>query len=187
VQVFIDSPDSLLASLLSAKESGKLILVTGPSGTGKTRWCQALVERAKARGISAVGLVSPGVFEGANKIGIDLVDIKSGSRKLLAVPRGESIMGQTTAFWQFEDETINWGNLILEQLGSCQFLILDELGPLEFNRGAGLTNAIPLITARRYHLACVVVRPSLLDDALVLWPWGETFFVPYTNPSEVSA
>ena len=142
MQVFIDSPDSLLASLLSTKETGKLILVTGQSGSGKTRWCQELVEQAKARGIHAVGLVSPAVFEGANKIGIDLVDVESGSRKLLAVPRGESGIGQTTAYWQFEDETINWGNLILEQLGSCQLLILDELGPLELQRGSGLTNGI---------------------------------------------
>ena len=44
---------------------------------------------------------------------------------------------------------------------SCQLLILDELGPLEFKRGAGLTNGIGLITARGYQtgLRCRTTSP----------------------------
>jgi nucleoside-triphosphatase len=186
VQVFIDSPDSLLANFLSGNEIGRLIIVTGPSGLGKTRWCLGLAERATALGIKAVGLVSPAVFEDTKKVGIDLLNLSSGVRRHLAVHRGESGIGPTTTYWQFDEEAFNWGNLILEQLGTSQLLILDELGPLELKRGAGLTNGIGLITGRRYRLACVVVRPSLLDDAQELWPWGETFFVPDTHSSKVS-
>ena len=186
MQVFFDSPDSLLANFLSGNEIGRLIIVTGPSGLGKTRWCLGLAERATALGIQADGLVSPAVFEDTKKVGIDLLNLSSGDRRHLAAHRGESGIGPTTTYWQFDEEALNWGNLILEQLGTSQLLILDELGPLELKRGAGLTKGIGLITGRHYRLACVVVRPSLLDDALELWPWGETFFVPDTHSSKVS-
>ena len=64
MQVLIDSPDSLLESFMSGNEPGRLIIVTGHKGSGKTRWCLALVEAASAKGISMAGLVSPAVFEG---------------------------------------------------------------------------------------------------------------------------
>ena len=186
MQILIDSPDSLLASFVSGIEPGRLILVTGSSGSGKTRWCQTLAERANVLGIHAAGLVSPAVFEGDVKVGIDLLDLGSGEQRRLAVRRGEYGDGHNTLDWHFYSETLDWGNNILGQFGTCRFIILDELGVLELEQGLGLTNGIGLITARRYRLACVVVRPSLLDDARVLWPWGETFFIPYSHPSEGS-
>jgi nucleoside-triphosphatase THEP1 len=186
VQLLIDSPDSLLASFASGNESGRLILVSGPSGSGKTHWCQALAERANLLGIHVDGLVSPAVFKGDLKVGIDLLNLESGVEKDLAVRRGEIGGGHNTLDWHFNDETLDWGNKILEELRDCQFLILDELGPLELVRGVGLTNGIAVITARQYRLACVVVRPALLDNAQILWPWGEFFCVPSSNPSEGS-
>jgi nucleoside-triphosphatase THEP1 len=186
VPLHIDSPDSLLASFESITEPGRLILVTGESGLGKTRWCLALAERARVLGIGVLGLVSPALFEGGHKIGIDLLDLGSGVRRHMAAHRGDSGQGQTTEYWRFNDDVLDWGNSILAGSESCQLLILDELGPLEFKRGSGLTNGIGLVTARRYRLACVVVRPSLLDDAQLLWPWGETFFIPYGHTKKVS-
>ena len=185
MQVSIDSPDSLLASFLSENESGQLIIITGPSGSGKTRWCQALAAKANSLGIAAGGFVSPAVFEGNRKIGIDLLDLGSGIRRCLAVHRDESSKGQITDDWQFIDATLKWGNELLAHPGACPLFILDELGPLELERGVGLKNGIELITARQYQLACVVVRPSLLEIASALWPWGEIFQVSSSHPSEV--
>ena len=187
MQVLIDSPDSLLASFASGNEPGRLILVTGPSGSDKTRWCLALADYASILGIHAGGLVSPAVFEGGLKVGIDLLDLRSGAQRRLAVRRGESDDGQSTADWRFDDETLAWGNAILAGSRSCQLFVLDELGPLELERGVGLTNGLSVVAARRYHLACVVVRPSLLDVAQSLWPWGEVLHIHSKHPVEVSA
>jgi len=184
--VLINSPETLLASLLSGTASGRLIIVTGPSGSGKTSWCLALAEHASTRGIHAEGLVSPVVFEGDHKVGIDMLDLVSGSRRRLAVPRGKTGDDQTTGKWHFDKQTLDWGNEILAHSGACPLFILDELGPLELEQGVGLTNGTGLITARLYQLACVVVRPSLLEIASALWPWGQAYQVNSSHPSEVS-
>ena len=178
VQVLIDSPDSLLASFIPGTRPGQLVLVTGYQGSGKTRWCLALVEAASTRGIPTCGLVSPAVFEGDLKIGIDLRDLITGVQRPLAVHRGESSQGQFTQEWHFNDETLKWGNAVLAQSGDCPLFILDELGPLELQRDAGLTNGIGLVFARRYQLACVVIRPSLLEQAVECWPWAQILQVP---------
>jgi nucleoside-triphosphatase THEP1 len=186
VQVFIDSPDSLLASFASGTNPGQLILVTGPSGSGKTRWCMRLVERANALGIHAAGLVSPAVFEGEHKIGINLLDLGSGIQRTLAVRGGETGGGPIIGEWHFDNETLKWGNDLLAHAAEYPLLILDELGPLELERGVGLTNSSGLIAERGYRLACVVVRPSLLPTAQKLWSWGEIFDVHPSNRAEAS-
>jgi nucleoside-triphosphatase THEP1 len=186
VQGLIDSPDSLLASFLSGNQPGRLILVTGPSGSGKTRWCQVLAEHANARGIQADGLVSPAVFKGGHKVGIDLLDLGSGARRRLAVYRGGSGNDQIIGKWHFYEETLNWGNDILCNFGVCPLFILDELGPLELEHDVGLKNGVDLIARRRYQQACVVVRPSLLKIAQTLWPWGEVFHINSSQPIEAS-
>ncbi len=187
MQVVFDSPDSLLASFMSGNEPGRLIIVTGPSGSGKTRWCQMLVEQANILGIHVCGLISPAVFQAGAKVGIDLLDLLSGERRTLAVRRGESDQGQNTIDWHFNGENLDWGNTILKGSVTGQLFILDELGPLEFNRGIGLFSAFGLLASREYQLACVVVRESLLEAGLALWPWAEVLHMSSGERSEVPA
>ncbi len=98
--------------------------------------------------------------------------------------RGKPDSGQFIGNWHFESDSLDWGNDILANILSSQLVIVDELGPLELTNGSGLVNGIELITRRGYRLACVVVRPSLLENAIIRWPWGEIFFVDPNHPSE---
>jgi nucleoside-triphosphatase THEP1 len=174
VQLTRNSPASLLAHFVSAKTiKPGLMLISGPSGSGKTRWCMDLVERARAIGLQPKGLVSPVVLEGGQKVGIDLVDLSSGNRRRLACRRGEPAGDVQTADWQLDMETFAWGNSILARLDACDLFILDEIGPLEFDRNVGLVAGLGLLDARRDFLACVTVRPSLLAVAKKRWPWAE--------------
>lgn len=177
MQFTFDSPDSLLASFLSGTESGRLIFVSGPSGSGKTGWCTSLVERAGKQAIKVGGVFSPPVFEGGIKTAIDLVDVESHDRRQLAARRGVGSGSITTDEWQFNDETLEWGNQLIGEAASCPLFILDELGPLELERGSGLTRGVGVLSARSYRLACAVIRPSLLQTARSLWPWGQVLMV----------
>ena len=185
--VLIDSPDSLLASLLSGNEPGRLIIVTGPSGSGKTRWCQGLAEQAMLLGIQVRGLLSPAVFEGESKTGIDLLDLGTGSRRHLAVHRREDGEDKNWGAWRFNEQSLDWGNAVLKVTTTCQLFILDELGPLEFQHGVGLSDGFGVLAGRGYHLACVVVRESLLEAGLALWPWAEVLSLPSVPSSETAA
>ena len=175
-----DSPDSLLASCFSKTEAvSKLVILTGESGAGKTTFCQALIARAVAMNLCPCGVISPAIFESGNKVGIDLIDIASGESKRLATRRmanqpafPSAVPGRQTLNWLFHDSTLDWGNAMLDCIPCTDFLILDEIGPLELLESDGLTNGLKRIDEHRYRLACVVVRPSLLATALERWPWG---------------
>jgi nucleoside-triphosphatase THEP1 len=190
-----NSPGSLLAKyFFQENQTSGLYLLTGPSGSGKTTWCLELIEKARVFGIDAVGVISPPVLENGQRVGIDLVDIANGevdrlaSRRVvesgLVAPHGPTSSNIVTLGWQFNNYTLEKGNRILTHLthllegddkqGFNKLVIVDELGPLEFIRREGWVTGIELISQRNYRLACVVVRPELLPQALDLWPWAKS-------------
>jgi nucleoside-triphosphatase THEP1 len=169
-----NSPGSLLASFVTSSEiKPGLVLVTGPSGSGKTRWCMDLVEHARTLDLKLGGLISPAIFEGDQKVGIDLLDLHTGKRRRLAYRRGEPGGDLRTSDWRIVAETLDWGNSILEKLETCDLFILDEVGPLEFEHGIGLIAGLEIIDSRKNFQAVVVVRPSLVFMARKRWPWAQ--------------
>ena len=174
---FFRSPDSLLASSFSKQNrSAELFLVTGASGTGKTTWCTRLVEQARSRGLNPVGILSLAVFESGIKTGIDLLEIHGGESRRLAnrrePVRSPGELNRAAFNWNFNEDTLVWGNQLLERLPVSDVLILDELGPLEFLENKGLVNGLKLIDQQKHNLACVSVRPNLLATAQERWPWA---------------
>jgi len=147
----------------------KIILVTGEIESGKTSFCQKLAEIAKDSGYILTGLISPGVFQDGNKIAIDLLDLNSGDRRRLAELRNENDTGLDTNRWSFVPGTLQWGNRILEKVPPCDFLMIDEIGPLEFNRAQGLVAAFDLIDRGDFQAALLVVRPTLVHQASRRW------------------
>ena len=75
------------------------------------------------------GVISPAVFEGGNKVAIDALDLKSGTRKRLAELKTSHQTDLETQRWSFYTEVVDWGNKILEEAVPCDLLIIDELGP----------------------------------------------------------
>jgi len=166
--LFILNPFNFLAKWGRANEP-TLFLLTGFSGAGKTTWCLKLAEEAAALGWRVRGLCSPAVFESGHKTAIDLLDLHTYTRKRLAVRKSETTDQLVTKEWQFDSDALKWGNTLL-QPESCYLFILDELGPLELERGIGFTNAFSVLDAHPFRLGCVVVRPSLLQTAQERWP-----------------
>lgn len=151
--------------------AGRLILVTGPIGAGKTSFCLAAVRWACERGWQTAGLVSPPVFEQGVKVGIDAVDLRSGKRRRLARRRnGGNEAEIATTGWVFDPEALHWGNQVLAEALPCDLLVVDELGPLEFERGQGWLSGLTAVDNRRYRLGLVTIRPELLEKARGRWP-----------------
>jgi ABC-type cobalamin/Fe3+-siderophores transport system ATPase subunit/nucleoside-triphosphatase THEP1 len=169
----VDRPGTVLErAFVAGRRSPQRLVVTGARGSGKSRWCAALVAAARGRGLRVAGVASPAVLEGGRKVAIDVVDLAGDARRRLAELRHADEPGTATQRWRFDEEALSWGNAALRAAAAARvdLLVVDELGPLEFVRGVGFVDGVAALDAGRFAVACVVVRPSLVDEALRRWP-----------------
>lgn len=136
--------------------------MSGPRGSGKTTTCRQLTQLARQRGLDCAGLLSLALFDGTRKVGIELVDLRSGASRPLAEAdqRPASLRTKT---YRFDVGALAWGTEVLNGALPCDLLIVDEVGPLELERGQGWANTLDVLRTGRFRLAVVVVRPELLD------------------------
>lgn len=153
------------------------VLVTGERGAGKTVFCGALVEAARTmpRPPAVAGVVSPRVYEHGDQVGIDVEDLRTGRRRRLAALRSpdEPARSEATRLWRFDEEALAWGNEVLRSATPCDLLVVDELGPLEFEEGGGWPAGLAAVDSGDFTAAVVVVRPRLLPEARRRWPAAE--------------
>ena len=152
------------------QRQGRIILLSGESELGKTTLCLKLADMLKAIPMVVNGVICPPVYEGLSKTGIDVQILKSGEKRQLARLNSGKSEGLFTRKWLFDETVTDWGNEELAKATPCDILIVDELGPLEFERGLGFLNGFTVINSRDYSAALVVIRPSLLPNALKRWP-----------------
>lgn len=151
----------------------RVTIITGDIQIGKTTLCSEVIQQAKLQGIETAGVLSPAVFEGGKKIGIDVLNVRSGEKRRLAVLRGEESRGLETRRWSFIQEALDWGNQVFEDSVPCTLLIVDELGPIELEEEQGWVEGLKAIDSRQFQDCLVVVRPHLVDTALARWPEAE--------------
>jgi nucleoside-triphosphatase THEP1 len=146
-----------------------LIVITGEIQAGKTTLCRELADSARDQGWDVAGLLSPAVFEGGEKTAIDVINLRDGERRRLAELNSGAGAKLETKRWSFFSEPVSWGNQILKEAVPCDLLIIDELGPLEFNRAEGWLAGFDAIKSRAYRYAAVVIRSSLIETASRRW------------------
>ena len=149
--------------------SGEIVLLTGSISSGKTSFCLDLAQLAKKEGLDVAGMISPAVFVESQKIAIDALDLRSWERKRLADLRTSRKSELETQRWSFHPSTVQWGNQVLGNALPCDLLIIDELGPIEFDRSEGWVEGFSAVDSRDYQLAVVVIRPSLVRSAKESW------------------
>jgi len=158
----------------------RLYLLTAEIGAGKTTFCHALVDEARAAGWDAAGILCPPVFESGVKTGILAQNLRTEESRLLAVASHLSLptFHLPLGNWLFDPSTITWGNEILAAALPCDLFIVDELGPLELIRGEGWLNALEALRQPKYKIGVAVVRPSLVESAQKLFPQAQTLTLP---------
>ncbi|MBN1148638.1 MAG: hypothetical protein JXA78_15370 [Anaerolineales bacterium] len=154
----------------TAHNAARIWLVTGDRGAGKTTFCQQWVELARLGGWTTGGVLSLAEFEAGEKTAIHAEDLRTGERRLLASKKALECAGPRLGSWNFCAAALAWGDECLRQAAPCDLLVVDELGPLEFERGEGWQAGLSIVTQGEYALALVVVRPEYLETARQLWP-----------------
>lgn len=134
----------------------QLIILTGGRGVGKTTVCHRVVALARRRGYECRGILTV-ARQGVR----DVLNVHSGGRRRLTTASGEERV-VTQGRFQFDPQTLSWGNEILSQARPCHLLVIDEIGPLEMERGQGWVSAFDVLQAGQYALALLVVRPELI-------------------------
>lgn len=158
-----------------------LRLVTGEQGAGKTTFCRVLVETVRQRrpDLSVAGILSLKVLVEGEEAAIEAVDLASGERRCLASRREPAATadGPATIRWQFEAAALAWGDAALRSATPCDLLVIDELGPLEWERDAGWAAGLAAVDGAAYRAAFVVVRPQLLERARRRWPQSRSILI----------
>lgn len=158
-------------------QHGRIILLSGESGTGKTTLCLKLIDRLSATSLLINGIVSPPEFDGTNKTGISIINLHSREKRALAQLMVPGSSGLHTHKWHFNEEVIRWGNDVLSEAVPCDVLVIDELGPLEFERNLGFLNGFSAVDSGLYRCSIVVIRPSLLEKAVARWPISQVMVI----------
>lgn len=165
---------------MPTKSSGQLFIVTGDFGAGKTTFCAQLIAQSRILGLKVGGVLSPAVFENGQKTGINAVDLSTGQQIGLATLRspGDQSCGPQTQRWLFNPQGITWGNAVLQTAVPCDLLVVDELGPLEFEMKQGWVAGFSALDSGQYRAGVVVIRPSLLAPARQQWPAARLITLP---------
>jgi nucleoside-triphosphatase THEP1 len=144
-----------------------VIILTGERGVGKTTVCQKAVAIAQSKDYVCHGILTLSQPGGER----DVADVCSGDKKRLTVgPDAEQVVIQGR--FRFDPETLAWGNKVLSKAHDCELFVVDELGPLEIERGGGWYKAFYTLQRNDYALAVAVVRPELVIPAQLRLPSG---------------
>lgn len=124
-------PALRLAHLLIHKDkSSKLVLLSGPSGWGKSILCQQIADRALSSDLVTGGLIFLSVIANGRKTSIAPDDPLTGGHQHLAIRRGQGTPYLQTKGWLFDTQVLVGGNQQLLELSPCHVVIVDELDPL---------------------------------------------------------
>jgi nucleoside-triphosphatase len=148
-------------------------IVTADRRAGKTTFVIRYMSRVAYLGKSVGGIASPAVIEDGRHVGYDLLDLRSGKRRLLA--RSDK-MGKSCVtigpYW-FDDAALDEGNdaIISAVHDRVDVIAIDEIGPLEFEeKGWALAFTIALQEILCEQELMVVVRPSLVERLATRFP-----------------
>ena len=166
---YSNSPAIQLAKMILNKDTTGLYVLSGLSGSGKTSLCSDIASQACDAGMSVGGFLSPAIFEGDQKVGIDQIDVSTGEKRRLGW-RVAKDRERTVGCWLLDDDVLAWVNQLVTKLSDEDLIIIDELGPLELVAGGGYQESVRLLDEERYRLALVVIRPTLLNVAQARWP-----------------
>ena len=143
-------------------KGNKITVITGKRGAGKTRFCALQEMSAREQGRQVAGVLSPALYQNGEKVGFYLRNLESEEQRL----GGSSILKPESSFhfhkWHMDQESFAWANDFLANIQSCDLLIIDELGPIEFEHHSGLIAAFDCLKTVDYKKALVVIRPELI-------------------------
>lgn len=137
-------------------------IISGHSNDGKTNWIKKSIEFLKKNNFSVGGVYAPGLWDDNEKIAIDSVLLPTEELLHLAIRKPDFSEGYSRK-WKFNDSVVEQINDHLGNLVNCDYVIIDEIGPLEIVKNKGFTNGLKILKEGYFKNVIVAVRPSLIE------------------------
>jgi nucleoside-triphosphatase THEP1 len=141
-----------------------IYLLTGPVHSGKTTFLRQVIRSLKEKGTDIGGFLSVSVWNGDERLGYDLYDLRE--EKLIPFIRaaGERTW-QKSGPYSFIPDGLERAKSILLRTQNADLLVVDEVGPLEVS-GEGLWPVLKDVVSDCRTNCLLVVRESILGDFL---------------------
>jgi nucleoside-triphosphatase THEP1 len=163
--------------------TARIIILSGERGAGKTTVCRKTVALAQAQGYTCGGVLT---LSHPNDVR-DVLDVHSGRTRRLTLESNMNSTATVMGRFRFDPETLAWANDVLARGAStCHLLVVDELGPLEIERGQGWHKAFDVLRGNGFVLALVVVRPELVEKVRLILPHSPTLTLRVTSQNRDS-
>jgi nucleoside-triphosphatase THEP1 len=148
---------------------GRLLVLTGQPGSGKTTRCRQLVQEARGAGLAVRGIVTIDEHAAAGVMRWT-EDLRTGERILLGrkAPAGETALGGPR--WSLDEAALERCDAILTSACPADLLVIDEVGPVELLHRRGALAGVRRALSGTYDVAVVVVRPWLVPRFTELFP-----------------
>jgi nucleoside-triphosphatase len=109
----------------------RVLLLTGNPGVGKTTVLMKTVNALKEAGYCVGGMISREMREGGTRVGFEILDLNSSKRGWLAHVNQKR--GPQVGKYRVNVEDLNaiGAQAILDAIGNCDVVAIDEIGPME--------------------------------------------------------
>ncbi|UCB46486.1 MAG: hypothetical protein JSV25_03415 [Spirochaetota bacterium] len=147
---------------------GKLIILTGHTGIGKSSICRRVCALASEKGYRISGILSPPLYDDSGlKVGFLAEKISDGEKwELARNDNNPSAKGPVWGQYTFSEKGFRKAVRALKQglSGKFDLIVLDEVGPLELLQGKGFRPFMDLLVKENQTDLLIVVRPTLIKE-----------------------
>lgn len=143
----------------------RILLLTGERQVGKSTALERAVDLMRQAGLTVSGLMTKHV----GPQDLDVHELHSGAVYRLTDPTA-SLRPKPGSRYGMDPQAMARSVRALHASVPTGVFIVDELGPLEFRKRQGWVDALSLLERESYRLAVLVVRPSLLEQAIMELP-----------------
>lgn len=151
------------------KNPGKIFIISGPVGGGKTTFTKNIIEFLKDQDIKSEGILSERITGGSETLGYDIIDISTRKREVF-LRENEKTGNEKIGKFYISPKGLAKGRSILEELVTyiTGIVIIDEVGLLEL-QGRGWHDSISELLEKSSNHILMTVRDKFVDEVKKKW------------------
>lgn len=155
-----------------------VVMITGPTGAGKTTMMLALAQKFREAGFYIQGFVSPSVYRNNIHQGYDLTDVWSQKRVPLSTTEPAGGLIQVGRFYFLPDGYHKGIEILSKASGvNADILMVEEIGAWEL-RGQGWASALNRLILENDTPIILAVSDKLTSKITEAWRFSNPLIIP---------